>query len=87
MIFKFKILERDAMILLSSLINLANTQVYQLNDTDRVMTRKQRAEREEDNEILHRLIVALSEQYGVDIDFYLQPDTVNVSLIEGKHLH
>ena len=44
-------------------------------------------EREEDNEILHRLIVALSEQYGVDIDFYLQPDTVNVSLIEGKHLH
>lgn len=84
MIFKIKMPERDALILLSSLINLADTQMSQLNDTEKVLTRKQREEREEDNEILHRLIVALAEEYEVDINFYLHADAAK---LEGKFFH
>jgi|TARA_R110000824_G_C15166836_1_gene672484 hypothetical protein len=71
MIFKHPMSEREALIYLSLQITLSQTQQAKLDDQTSLMTEAQRDELEEDNEILHRVIVALAFQYDVDIDFYL----------------
>tara|TARA_B100000795_G_scaffold268744_1_gene256367 strand:+ start:811 stop:1107 length:297 start_codon:yes stop_codon:yes gene_type:complete len=71
MIFSHEMQEREALIYLSLQINLSQTQQAKLEDKTSPMTSAQRDELEEDNQILHKVILAIAFQYGVDIDFYL----------------